>query len=88
MLIAFGFAWPANIAHTLRHKSTLGKSISFLIIVLVGYLFGISAKILGKSINYVLFFYILNTLMVLFDIFLYYYYRRREREKLRFPQEG
>ncbi|MDR2613202.1 MAG: hypothetical protein LBG06_10420 [Deltaproteobacteria bacterium] len=81
MLVAFGFAWPTSIANTLRYKSVRGKSLSFLIIVFLGYLFGIAAKILGENINYVLFFYILNASMVLMDLCLYYYYWEKERDK-------
>jgi uncharacterized membrane protein len=81
MLVAFGCAWPANILHTLRHKSTQGKSLVFLMIVLVGYLFGIAAKILGDSINFVLLFYVLNLAMVTCDILLYLYYWNKERER-------
>ncbi|MDR1036588.1 MAG: hypothetical protein LBT40_08455 [Deltaproteobacteria bacterium] len=81
MLVAFGFAWPANILHTLRLKSTQGKSLTFLLIVFVGYVFGIGAKILGNNINYVLLFYIANILMVSLDICLYFFYLSKERKK-------
>ncbi|MDR1081296.1 MAG: hypothetical protein LBQ79_10145 [Deltaproteobacteria bacterium] len=81
MLVAFGFAWPANILHTLRSKSIRGKSITFLAIVFVGYMFGIGAKVLGDTINYVLIFYVANTLLVGCDICLYIHYWNREREK-------
>jgi hypothetical protein len=79
MLVAFGFAWPANILHTLRNKSTRGKSITFLMIVTIGYMFGIGAKILGNEVSYVLFFYVLNILLVGCDICLYFYYWNKER---------
>jgi hypothetical protein len=79
MLVAFGFAWPANILHTWRRKSAVGKSFAFLIIVLAGYVFGIAAKIFGGAINYVLFFYLLNLSLVGADLILSLHYRRRER---------
>jgi uncharacterized membrane protein len=82
MLVAFGFAWPANIVNTLKRKSAVGKSLAFLLIVIVGYLFGIAAKFFGNNINYVLFFYLLNLAMVAFDLFLYFLYRRRDRLQL------
>ncbi|MDR1039613.1 MAG: hypothetical protein LBR80_05485 [Deltaproteobacteria bacterium] len=81
MLVAFGFAWPANILHTLRHKSTQGKSLLFLLIVFVGYMFGIGAKVLGDTINYVLFFYLANIIMVGIDTCLYFYYWNKQRER-------
>ena len=81
MLLAFGFAWPANILKSLRCRTAQGKSISFLVIVLVGYLFGIAAKLVSGTITYVLFFYILNTVMVSFDVVLYFRNRRLDRER-------
>ncbi|MDR2460162.1 MAG: hypothetical protein LBE38_05205 [Deltaproteobacteria bacterium] len=80
MLIAFGCAWPANILHTLRHKSVKGKSLAFLLIVLLGYIFGILAKLIIGNLSYVLFFYILNTVMVFTDLVLYFYYLSKENK--------
>ncbi|MDR2339268.1 MAG: hypothetical protein LBF40_03925 [Deltaproteobacteria bacterium] len=85
MLVAFGCAWPANIAHSLKRKSSVGKSLVFLVIVILGYLFGISAKIAGEGVNYVCLFYIANLLMVAFDLFLFFLYRGRESKAGRGP---
>jgi hypothetical protein len=81
MLVAFGFAWPTNILTTLKRKSTVGKSLLFLFIIITGYVFGISAKIVNGSINYVFFFYILNIVLVAADLCLYFYYKRLERKR-------
>ena len=44
----------------------------FLILIFVGYLFGITAKLTADSFKwYVLFFYVLNTIMVGLDLILY-----------------
>ncbi len=72
MLVAFGAAWPVNILTSLRSRTAKGKSLSFLIIVIVGYICGISAKLAAGAINYVLFFYILNIIMVSADVGLYF----------------
>ncbi|MDR1872878.1 MAG: hypothetical protein LBS60_13335 [Deltaproteobacteria bacterium] len=74
MLVSFGLAWPANIRNSLRIKNSKGRSLQFLIIVIVGYLFGLAANILKGNINYVTFFYTINLLMVSFDLCLYFYY--------------
>jgi hypothetical protein len=79
MLAAFGLAWPANILKTLRTRSTAGKSLAFLLIVLAGYVFGLSAKIIRGNLNYVALFYAVNLLLVLADTLLYFHYRRLER---------
>ena len=79
MLIAFGLAWPANIMKTLRTKATTGKSLPFLIMVIVGYAFGLTAKFLRGDFNFVILFYTLNLLLISSDACLYLYYRRQER---------
>jgi hypothetical protein len=76
MLVTFGLAWPVNILKTLRSKSTVGKSLAFLLIVLAGYVFGLSAKLIRGSLNYVAVFYAVNLLLVLADTLLYFHYRR------------
>jgi hypothetical protein len=72
MIIAFGLSWPTNIFKSLKAKTTKGKSLLFLILVFIGYLFGISAKVYTNTINYVFIFYIINTIMVFIDIMLYF----------------
>ena len=72
MLIAFGFAWPTSIVKSWRARTTAGKSLAFLIVVLVGYVCGILSKIAEGHINYVIVFYCLNFLMVVADLALYF----------------
>ena len=81
MIVAFGFSWPNNIITTLRNKSTKGKSLAFLILIDFGYVCGILGKILsGNIVWYVMFFYVLNFVMVSIDMALYFYYRHREKQ--------
>ena len=79
MLILFGVSWPVNILRSARAKTAKGKSVLFLFLILIGYFAGIAAKLLNPAylgdINkkwYVLFFYILNAVMVIADICLYF----------------
>lgn len=78
MLFCFGCAWPASIIRSVKSKSTKGKSFSFLIIVELGYLSGITHKILN-SMDIVLVLYILNAIMVMTDIVLYMINKKREQ---------
>jgi len=80
MIISFGLSWPTNILNSLKSRTAKGKSIFFLYFVLAGYIFGILAKTIVYNINYVLIFYIINTIMVSIDIALYY--RNRKIDKL------
>ncbi len=82
MIVAFGFSWPNNIITTLKNKSTKGKNLVFLILIDTGYVCGILGKILsGNIVWYVMFFYILNFVMVSIDMALYFYYRRIEKNQ-------
>ncbi|MBK5242920.1 hypothetical protein [Clostridium sp.] len=77
MLICFGLAWPMNIYKSIRSRSTKGKSVTFLIIVMVGYIFGIIHKIL-YSRDIIMILYLINLLMVLVDFIMYYRNKKYE----------
>ena len=59
-------------------ETAKGKSIIFLAVVFLGYICGISAKIVGNEVTYVLFFYVLNFVMVAIDIALYFVNSHRD----------
>lgn len=75
MLLCFGAAWPVNIAKSLRTRSAVGKSLWFLLVIELGYICGITHKLLYSQ-DIVLFLYILNFVMVMVDILLYFRNRR------------
>lgn len=79
MMILFGLSWPMNIIRSVRSRTAKGKSIWFLFFIILGYLAGIAAKIVAGNITYVLFFYVLNILMVSTDVILYFRNRRLDR---------
>lgn len=81
MVILFGLAWPSSLIKSARARTAKGKSILFLIAVFVGYLFGIASKVVSGNINYVIYFYILNSAMVLTDIGLYVRNSRLDRAR-------
>ena len=74
MLLCFGAAWPFSILKTLRMKDVRGKSLVFLLIVLLGYLFGILHKVF-YNYDKVVYLYAFNGMMVAADIVLYMRYR-------------
>lgn len=76
MLLCFGFAWPISIYKSLTSKSIEGKSLLFMYVIIVGYLFGIVHKIY-YSPDIVIALYSLNLIMVSFDLCLYYINRKR-----------
>ena len=70
MLICFGAAWPFSIVKSIKSKSTNGKSLLFLIVLILGYIAGIANKLLNNN-DIVLYLYILNLLMVSMDAILW-----------------
>ncbi len=79
MLVSFGFAWPSSIYKSYISRTAKGKSLSFLLILLFGYICGIINKIIQG--NYlVLTFYILDFIMVSIDTCLYF--RNRKLDKI------
>jgi hypothetical protein len=70
MLVCFGAAWPVSIYKSLKSRQVAGKSLPFLVIILVGYTAGVLHKMLFHY-DLVIFLYILNALMVTLDIILY-----------------
>ncbi len=80
MLICFGISWPMSIFKSLRTRHVAGKSLAFMVLVLIGYLSGMTAKFVAASIDNqwpqaVTILYILNGLFVMIDITLYFKYR-------------
>ncbi len=78
MIVSFGASWPLNVIKSYKARTTKGKSLPFLLLILFGYVAGISSKLVNESYManigqkwYVLFFYVLNFLMVAADVVLY-----------------
>ena len=80
MLICFGAAWPMNIIKSLRSRTAGGKSVIFQWAVLIGYISGITHKLI-YSPDIVLVLYILNFLMVATDTVLIYRNKKLDRER-------
>lgn len=78
MLICFGISWPVSVYKSYTSRSTQGKSLVFMSAILIGYIAGITGKILSGNINYVLLVYIFNFLIVSIDFALYFINRKRE----------
>lgn len=84
MLLCFGASWPINAVKSYKARTTKGKSIFFLLLIELGYIAGIAAKLLNPAFDftakwYVLFFYVLNFLMVAVDVALYFRNRRLDK---------
>ncbi|MBE6933842.1 MAG: hypothetical protein E7462_02145 [Ruminococcaceae bacterium] len=88
MIVSFGFSWPMNVVKSYRARTTKGKSLAFLCLIFFGYIAGIASKFMNPvymasfaSKWYVLFFYILNLLMVGVDLLLYVRNRKLDQQR-------
>jgi hypothetical protein len=73
MVVSFGCSWPLNVMKSYKARTTKGKSLGFLLLIFFGYICGIASKLLAPSFKwYVLFFYVLNFIMVGADLVIYY----------------
>lgn len=84
MLIIFGCSWPANIHKSLTSRTTLGKSLLFEVLIVIGYMCGITAKLIiyrrTGDLQASFWFYLADILLVTTDIVLYFRNRRFDKE--------
>ena len=72
MLVCFGFSWPLNVIKAYRAKTAKGTSLPFILLIITGYIAGISAKLISGQINFVLIAYILNLAIVSLNVIVYF----------------
>lgn len=72
MLICFGFSWPLNLFKAYKAETAKGTSLPFIMLIILGYIAGISAKLISGQINYVLIAYILNLAIVSLNVIVYF----------------
>lgn len=87
MIVSFGASWPLNVMKSYKARTAKGKSLPFLLLIFFGYIAGIASKLSNTvymaafaSKWYVLFFYVLNLLMVGADLPLYLRNLRLDRK--------
>ena len=71
MLFCFCFSWPFSIVKSYRSRSTKGKSLFFMLLIIAGYAFGIIHKVLN-SFNWVTGAYVVGLTLVITDLALYW----------------
>ena len=88
MIVSFGASWPVNVMKSYKSRSTKGKSLLFICLIFFGYIAGIASKLVNEAYManfaskwYVLFFYVLNFLMVGTDLVLYFRNRSLDRRR-------
>lgn len=87
MIVSFGASWPMNVMKSYKARTTKGKSLAFLCLILFGYVAGITSKLMNEAYManfaekwYVLFFYVLNFVMVATDFCIYFRNKRLDKQ--------
>lgn len=80
MIICFGLSWPLSIYRSITSKSTKGKSLMFMLFILLGYICGLIAKMMSHTYNLAFYFYFPNIIMVVTDIMLYFRNKKIEKQ--------
>lgn len=82
MLVCFGLSWPISVYKSIKAHTAKGKSPLFILLILTGYIAGISAKIMTGSVSFVLAVYFLNFIIVAVDLGVYFYNRTLDKKRL------
>ena len=72
MLVCFGFSWPINLIKAYKARTAKSTSLPFVLLIIAGYIAGISAKIIMGNNNYVLVAYLLNLAIVSLNLVVYF----------------
>lgn len=72
MLVCFGLSWPLNVIKAYKARTAKGTSLPFILLIITGYVGGITAKILSGNINFVFAVYLLNLAIVLVNLAVYF----------------
>lgn len=81
MLVCFGLSWPINVMKAIKARSAKSMSLPFILLIISGYIAGISAKLLSHQINYVLVVYFINLAIVTVNLMVYFRNKHIDKEQ-------
>lgn len=81
MLVCFGLSWPMNLIKNIKAGTAKSMSLKFILLIIFGYIAGISAKLINGQVNYVFAVYILNIAVVSLNLVVYFI--NKHKDKLR-----
>ena len=87
MLICFGFSWPLNVIKAYKAKTAKGTSLPFILLIITGYIAGISAKLISGQVNYVLIAYVVNLAIVSLNVGVYFRNVSLDKKRLQGMEE-
>lgn len=80
MIICFGLSWPMNLIKNIKAGTAKSMSLKFIILIIIGYIAGIAAKLISHKINYVLGVYILNIVIVSMNLVVYFINTKKDKK--------
>ncbi len=80
MLICFGMSWPISVYKNIKAGTAKSMSLQFILLIIFGYVAGITAKIINHNISYVLIVYIFNLVVVTINLGVYFYNRKLDKK--------
>lgn len=80
MLICFGLSWPMSVYKNIKARSAKNMSLPFIILICLGYIAGIAAKIITNNLSYVLIVYALNLAIVSANAVVYFINKRLDQK--------
>ncbi len=80
MLVCFGLSWPISVAKNIRARTAKNMSLRFTLLIIVGYIAGIAARLSRNMINFTFAVYLLNLAIVSVNLVVYFINRRLDRE--------
>ena len=72
MLLCFGISWPLNVIKAYHARTAKGMSLPFILLIMTGYVAGITAKLISGQTGYVLVVYVLNLVIVSLNMLVYF----------------
>ncbi len=72
MLVCFGFSWPMNVIKAVRARTAKNMSLPFILLIISGYIAGITAKLISHQITFVLAVYVINLAIVAVNLAVYF----------------
>lgn len=86
MLLCFGFSWPMSLVRNIKAKTAKNMSLGFILLIIAGYIAGISAKLFSHNYGYILIVYAYNLVVVGANLVVYFincaYDKQREKQIL------
>lgn len=81
MLLCFGVSWPLSLVKNIRSKTAKATSVWFILLIILGYVAGIAAKLIAHATGYILVVYFLNLAVVSCNLAVWFVNHARDRRE-------